>query len=89
MNRSEEAAACARSAMRHPTADSVWPAIHLAATLGQLARSDEVLVPLEQLRAKRQHLTVSDFQSWPHNQTRSAEALDHICAGLRKAGVPE
>lgn len=89
LRRYEEAAACAGSAMRHPTADSAWPAIHLTAALGQLGRPDEALVPIEWLIERRQHLTVSDFQSWPHNRTRSPRDLDHIVAGLRKAGVPE
>jgi TolB-like protein len=89
LRRYEEAVACARSAMRHPTADSVWPAIHLTAALGQLGRSDEGPVALEKLRERWQNLTVSDFQLWPHNRTRSAKALNHIVAGLRKAGIPD
>ena len=85
----EEAVTCARNAMRHPTADSAWPAIHLTAALGQLGRPDEALIPIERLMERRHSLTVSSFQSWPHNRTRSPKALAHIVAGLRKAGVRE
>ncbi|HEX5211556.1 MAG TPA: winged helix-turn-helix domain-containing tetratricopeptide repeat protein [Pseudolabrys sp.] len=89
LGRYEEAVACARSAMRHPTADSAWPAVHLTAALGQLDRPDEAAAPIDRLVKRRLHFTVSDFRSWPHNRTRSPKALDHIIAGLHKAGVAD
>jgi hypothetical protein len=89
LRRYDEAAKFARDAARHSIADLIWPFVHLAAALGQLGRTDEALTAIEELRRRRPGLTVRDVQSWPHNRSRSDEALEHLLDGLRRAGLPE
>jgi TolB-like protein/tetratricopeptide (TPR) repeat protein len=87
--RYDEAAKFARDAARHSVADLIWPFAHLAAALGQLGRTNEALTAVEELRRRRPGLTVRDVRSWPHNRSRSDEALEHLLDGLRRAGLPE
>lgn len=90
LRRFEEAAECARGAARQSVVvDLVWPYVWLAATLGQLGKTNEALAAVEELRKRRPALTVSDVRSWPHNLSRGESALEHLLEGLRLAGVPE
>lgn len=84
-----EAAQLAEEAARFVVADSVWPYVHLAASLGQLHRKDEALKALEELWRRRPGLNVAAFLSWPHGRSRSAGQTNHIVDGLRKAGLRE
>jgi len=89
LGRYDEAATFARDAARHSVADLIWPFVHLTAALGQLGRTTEALTAVEELRRRRPGLTVHDVRSWPHNRSRSDEALEHMLDGLRRAGLPE
>jgi TolB-like protein/tetratricopeptide (TPR) repeat protein len=89
LGRYDEAIAAARDATRTQLADVVWPLVHLAASLGRIGRSDEALAAIAELRRRRPGLTIAEFRAWPHNESRSAEALDAITNGLRAAGLPE
>jgi TolB-like protein len=89
MRRYEEAARFARDATRYSIADLIWPFVHLAAALGQLGRTNEALTAVQELRRRRPGLTVRDVRLWPHNRSRSDEALEHLLDGLRSAGLPE
>jgi TolB-like protein/DNA-binding winged helix-turn-helix (wHTH) protein/Tfp pilus assembly protein PilF len=88
-HRYEEAAPFADNAARIQVSDVVWPLIWLAASLGQLNRRGEAAPIIDELRSRRPGLTITEFESWPHNQPRSTRALEHISDGLRKAGLPE
>jgi adenylate cyclase len=87
--RYDEAAALAQEATTHPTADAVWPHVHLAASLGQLGRYDTAAPVISELCKLRPGLTISVFRNWPHNLSRTSTWVDHIAEGLRKAGLPE
>ena len=89
LRRYEEAAKWAYEATRHPTADSLWPAIYLAGALAQLGRTNEAATAIGELRRTRPNLTVASLLLWPNMRIRSQGSLDHIVAGLRKAGLPE
>jgi adenylate cyclase len=86
--RYSEAAALAQEATTHPTADAVWPHVHLAASLGQLGQYDIAATVISDLCKLRPGLTISVFRNWPHNRSRPEIWLDHIAEGLRKAGLP-
>jgi tetratricopeptide (TPR) repeat protein len=86
--RYDEAAALAQEATTHPTADAIWPHVHLAASFGQLGRYDIAATAISELCKLRPGLTISLFRNWPHNRSRPIW-LDHIAEGLRKAGLPE
>jgi TolB-like protein len=89
LERYDEAARFARDAARHSIADLIWPFVHLAAALGQLGRTAEARIAVEELRRRRLGLTVNDVRSWPHNRSRSERSLAHMLEGLRRAGLPE
>jgi TolB-like protein len=89
LGRYGEAATCARDAARMPTVDILWPHVHLAASLAQLGQVEAASAAVAELRRQRPGLTVSAFQSWPHNRRRPQSALARIVDGLRKAGLPE
>jgi TolB-like protein/class 3 adenylate cyclase/Flp pilus assembly protein TadD len=87
--RYDEAARLAQEATTHPTADAVWPHVHLAASLGQLGRYDIAATAISELCKLRPGLTISVFRHWPHNRSRTSNWVDHIVEGLKKAGLPE
>jgi tetratricopeptide (TPR) repeat protein len=89
LGRYEEAIVAARDAERTKPEDVVWPLLHLAASLGQLGRSDEAASVVQDLRGKRPGLTLARFRAWPHNESRSAQSMEKMMDGLRKAGLPE
>jgi TolB-like protein len=89
LGRYDEAIAAARDATRTPLADVVWPLVHWAASLGRLGRHEEALTVIAELRRKRPGLTIAEFRAWPHNESRSAGALEKMTSGLRAAGLPE
>jgi len=89
LRRYEEAARWAREATRHPTADTLWPYIYLAAASAQLNRTSEAADAIAQLRRTRPNATVASLLLWPNMRIRSQRTLEHILEGLRKAGLPE
>jgi TolB-like protein/Tfp pilus assembly protein PilF len=89
LRRYEEAAKWAREATRHPTADTLWPYIYLASSSAQLGRTSEAADAIEELRRMRPNVTVTSLLLWSNMRIRSAETLEHILEGLRKAGLPD
>jgi len=87
--RYSEAAALAREATTHPTADAVWPHVHLAASLGQLGKNDVAATVTFEPCNLRPGLTISLFRNWPHNRSRPSSFLDHIVEGLKKERVSQ
>jgi tetratricopeptide (TPR) repeat protein len=89
LRRYEEAARWAREATRHPTADTLWPHIYLAAASAQIDRRGDAANAIEELRRTRPSITVASLLEWPNMRIRSQQTLEHILEGLRKAGLPE
>jgi len=89
LGRYDAAAAAAQQATRAPVVDLIWPLIHLAASLGRLGQREDAARAIAALRAIRPGLTISQFQAWPHNRSRSAASILNVAAGLRAAGLPE
>jgi TolB-like protein len=89
LRRYDEAVRFARDATRCSIIDLFWPFVHLAAALGQLGRTAEANIAIEELRRRRPGLTVEGVRLWPHNRSRSERSLAHMLEGLRQAGLPE
>jgi len=89
LRRYEEAAKWAREATRHPTADTLWPHIYMAAASAQLGRTREAAAAIDEMRRVRPEVTVASLLSWRNMRIRSPQSLEHIIEGLRKAGLPE
>jgi TolB-like protein len=84
-----QAAKCADDAIRHPAAELLWAYTYLAASLAQLQCFDEAAAAVSELLRRRPTWSLSACWSLMRNRHRSEQAVRHVLAGLRKAGLPE